>query len=156
MFDKSYHQHQVESFMLRAGQRVPVVPTIPTRQERERMVRLVFEEAFELADALSVRVLDVYDRPIDLCDIKVEATGEYIDLPYSIDSACDLRVVTTCVLSGCGIPDVVFQAAVDNNNLQKFGPGHTIRKDGKLIKPPDHQPPRIAHLLDLMFPGCLG
>lgn len=28
--------------------------------------------------------------------------------------------------------------------FKKFGPGHSIRADGKLVKPPGHKPPDIA------------
>ena len=71
----------------------------------------------------------------------------------TIDGCCDLAVVTTGTLSACGVPDLPFQQAVDQNNLEKFGPGNTIRDDGKLIKPPGHKPPDIAGILSRLARG---
>ncbi len=46
------------------------------------------------------------------------------------------------------MPDKEIQKMVDNNNLEKFGPGHSIREDGKLIKPPYHKAPDIQGFLE--------
>src|SRR5690606_33615746 len=78
---------------------------------------------------------------------KFVANNEF-DLEKTVDGCCDLKVVTTGTLSSCGIPDELFQKEVDENNLKKFGPGHSYREDGKLIKPPGHQPPNIKGLLE--------
>ena len=47
----------------------------------------------------------------------------------------------TGTLSALGVDDVVPQQIVNNANLRKFDAGHSIREDGKLIKPPDFVPP---------------
>jgi hypothetical protein len=69
-----------------------------------------------------------------------------------VDGCCDLSVVTIGTLSACGVSDDPFLMEVDQNNLDKFGDGHSYREDGKLIKPPDHQPPRIEELLEDIRP----
>jgi predicted HAD superfamily Cof-like phosphohydrolase len=74
------------------------------------------------------------------------------DLLQVIDGCCDIKVVTTGTLSAFGVHDSPFQQEVDRTNLAKFGPGGHRRDDGKWIKPPDWQPPRIQQILDLLYP----
>ena len=74
----------------------------------------------------------------------VTAPGDLVEI---VDGALDSKVIATGTLISCGVADVSLQEACDLNNLDKFGPGHTIREDGKLIKPPDHRPPDILALL---------
>ena len=69
------------------------------------------------------------------------------------DGCADLSVVTIGTLSACGIADEMLLGVVDANNLAKFGPGHSIREDGKLIKPKNHKPPDIAQLLEIQTRG---
>jgi predicted HAD superfamily Cof-like phosphohydrolase len=163
MLDKSYHQLQVEAFMLRQNnplQTVPVVPTKPSPQARILRAKLIIEEALETIEGLGVDLFLVsYDQPlrqdgaVSLTRAKLDfEANERFDLIEAVDGCCDLRVVTTGTLSAMGIPDAAVQCEVDNNNLQKFGPGHKIREDGKLIKPMGHKPPRIHHILSYMFP----
>jgi predicted HAD superfamily Cof-like phosphohydrolase len=59
------------------------------------------------------------------------------------DGCADIKVVTTGTLSAFGIADDLIQQLVDYNNLEKFGPGHGYREDGKLVKPPEHRPPQL-------------
>jgi hypothetical protein len=56
-------------------------------------------------------------------------------------------VVTIGTLSALGISDGALLKEVDLNNLDKFGDGHSLRDDGKLIKPLWHLPPAIGHIL---------
>jgi hypothetical protein len=69
--------------------------------------------------------------------------GPQPNLEQIVDGCCDIKVVTTGTLIACGVPDILFQDMVDENNLEK-AKNWTIREDGKFIKHPDHKPPDIA------------
>lgn len=157
MINKSYHQQQVEAFMLRGGQQVPLVPTEPTEEVRLLRAKLIMEETMELITALGVQVVGNFTLGQNKENIefrKLEFYADYMfDMDSVVDGCCDLRVVTTGTLSACGIPDVPFQSEVDSNNLMKFGPGCTVREDGKIIKPRDHKPPRIGLILSQLDPN---
>jgi len=142
---KSAHQHRVEDFMHRAKQAVPLIPTLLTDEERILRARLIHEETFETIEALGVSVS--YEL-LEGQPVKESFTiFKEMDLEEVVDGCCDLKVVTTGTLSACGIPDIAFQQEVDQNNLRKFGPGHSWDDYGKLIKPEDHKPPRLKDLL---------
>jgi len=158
-FPRSAHQLMVDEFMMKAGQRLPTVPSLLTKEERLLRAKLIFEEAIEtIRDGLRVNIFIEKDSTL-VCvtmhndmdfvdDTSFEIDTEEMDLLQTIDGCNDIKVVTTGTLSALGIPDVRFQKLVDDNNLDKFGPEHKIREDGKLIKPPNHQPPNIAGLLE--------
>ncbi len=133
---RSEHQLSVDEFMRLAKQDLPQKPTLPAENVLKLRAKLILEECLETIAALGFRVEDgllVSSGPPNLVEI--------------VDGCCDIAVVTTGTLSACGIPDLPFQRAVNENNLAKFGPGHSIREDGKLIKPPGHRPPDIRKLL---------
>jgi predicted HAD superfamily Cof-like phosphohydrolase len=135
---RSEHQRRVDDFMRLAKQGVPDRPTEPTEAVRLLRAKLIFEEAMETIEkglGVCCRVID------DVADFTI--AGPF-DLLETIDGCCDLSVVTVGTLTAVGIPDEPFLKLTDENNLAKFGPGHTIRADGKLIKPPGHRPPDIA------------
>lgn len=142
---KSGHYKKVEEFMRLAKQGTPSEPTMPDEETRLLRAKLIFEEALETIEGLGFNVcLDRLD--LRCGDIEFEANNKE-DLVEIIDGCCDIKVVTTGTLVACGVPDKLFQEEVDQNNLDKFGPGHSFREDGKLIKPPDHKPPKIKELL---------
>lgn len=134
--------------MKRANQDCPDRPTIPDAKVRELRARLILEEALETVIALGFHLshdsTGLIDPKLTHCRLK-ELTPP--DLVQIIDGCCDIKVVTTGTLLACGVPHEIFQIEVDYNNLAKFGPGHSYREDGKLIKPPGHQPPAIACIL---------
>ncbi len=163
---KSEHQMEVEAFMLRMRndkQAVPLEPTIPDNDTLILRAKLIFEEAMETIEALGVTiqlkefVTEPYvnaSHPAALHDPSIArpTLGKYTvyeffrdarkdpNLVEIVDGCCDLKVVTTGTLSACGVSDVLPQRIVDTNNLAKFAPGHMLREDGKLIKPPSHRP----------------
>lgn len=51
-------------------------------------------------------------------------------------------------LSACGIAYAPILREVDDANLRKFGPGGRRREDGKWLKPPDWEPPKIRERLE--------
>jgi predicted HAD superfamily Cof-like phosphohydrolase len=131
----------VNDFMRQARQELPDAPTIPSPEVRRLRAKLILEEALETIEALG------FWARVEGQDWSLEDRYEP-NLPLIVDGCCDLKVVTTGTLSACGIPDQPFQDMVDENNLAKFGPGHTIRSDGKLIKPPGHKPPDIQGMIE--------
>lgn len=166
LISRSAHQQRVDAFKLSAGQKVPSVPTLPSEKDAEMLAALLLEETLETIHDLGVKVtcLQVTPGPdgegveheLVLVDPKVdmdqhgEPSYEYTgpqNIVGAVDGALDVRVVATGLLSGLGVPDLLLQEEVDWNNLSKFGPGHTFRADGKLVKPPGHKPPRIREIL---------
>ncbi|MFI5404957.1 MAG: hypothetical protein ACHQ1D_00440 [Nitrososphaerales archaeon] len=147
---KSRHQQQVEEFMQFAGQGLPDKPTIPPFEVRELRAKLILEECLETIEALGFYVWqdDRFCHSLHLETVDDYGKELQPDLEEIIDGCADIAVVTTGTLSACGIPDLPFQDEVNLNNLAKFGPGHSIRTDGKIIKPPDHKPPNIRGILN--------
>ena len=148
----SEHYRKVQEFHREANQPVRHIPqeNLPP-EERILRAKLVLEEAFELVEALGV-VVSAPDFPGD------ENTGlEFEDLSFDswpdmdlvgvADGCADLSVVTMGTLIQCGIYDRELLREVDRNNLEKFGPGGRRNKDGKWVKPPNHQPPDITGVL---------
>lgn len=144
---KSDHYKRVEKFMQLAKQDIPGGPIVPSEDVRKLRARLIFEEAMEtikngLGVVISIPVGGGESVVIE--DELMFDVARPFDRVETIDGCCDLKVVTTGTLIACGVPDEPFQKLVDENNLEKFGPGHSWREDGKLIKPPGHKPPDIA------------
>ena len=131
-----------------AKQELPPSPCMPSAAIRQLRAELIYEEAMETVQALGFRLVGVNgNRPMFV-------ESEKPNLIELIDGCCDVAVVTTGTLSACGVPDEIFQNAVNENNLAKFGPGHSWRADGKLVKPPGHKPPDIEGLLKSLNQGA--
>lgn len=143
---KSEHQKKVEEFMRLAGQEVPDKPQVPSEEVRLLRARLIMEENLETIRGLGIIVRDVCGNVIDISFLKFYTHFEP-NLPEIIDGCCDLKVVTTGTLSACGIADEEPQRRVDENNLEKFGPGGHRDENGKWVKPPGHTPPNFDDLI---------
>ena len=147
----SKHQDCIQEFMDKIGQNCPDFPEIPSLEERKLRAELIMEEAYELINkglGLTM-VLDTYFGNLEFkkrgrCFVEHNIGPNLMEIA---DGCADLSVVTIGTLCACGISDDRLLEEVDANNLEKFGPGHTIREDGKLIKPPNHQPPDIKKVL---------
>jgi predicted HAD superfamily Cof-like phosphohydrolase len=142
---KSVHQQSVEKFMELAGQSIPSSPVSPNLETRELRARLILEESLETIKALGFQVM-AKEEIVDDNLVKFVDCFEP-DLIEIADGCADIKVVTTGTLSACGIDDEELQRDVDQNNLDKFGPGGHRRDDGKWVKPPNHQPPNISKIL---------
>lgn len=143
MSDLSKHIEAVKKFKLGAGQSAPDIRTEPSEKERITCVRLLIEEALEMAQALGVSVRQNHDggtevdRADDFYYICVGETN-FVEVA---DAAVDLQWVgVTGPMVLCGISDklVPALAAVDENNLLKLENGHLCPETGKFIKPKDH------------------
>lgn len=150
MLFSTEHQQNVEEFMVRARQETPTFPMMPSEEVRKLRAKLILEEALETIDALG---FDVYlKRPEEASDaifydgLNFEPNSKQ-HLVGIVDGCCDVSVVTIGTLTACGVPDGPFLRLIDQNNLDKFGPGHSWREDGKLIKPEGHKPPDIVGML---------
>lgn len=137
------HQARVSGFMHRAGQECPSKPMIPCEQVRRLRAALILEEALETVRALGFDA-NIFPNADSRHEIHLHSHDEGCNIVEVVDGCCDISVVTTGTLIAFGVGNKFVQALVDNNNLAKFGPGHSIREDGKLIKPPGHKPPDIA------------
>lgn len=146
---KTVHQQKIEQFMRLAKQDVPLSPEIPSDEVIKLRASLILEETLETLKALGV---SVYFDGIDITTQKVKdfeiAKEKETNIVEVADGCADISVVTIGTLSAFGIPDQGLLDMVDDNNLEKFGEGHRIREDGKLIKPPNHRPPDIFSYIE--------
>lgn len=155
--EKSIHQQRVEKFMALAKQEIPSSPIMPNEKTRELRAKLILEEALETVRDLGFSAMfcpesvqEQEERWIKKDNIVLFPNGKE-SLKNIADGCADIIVVTTGTLSACGLSDMSVQKEVDDNNLAKFGPGHSFREDGKLIKPPDHKPPKLQQVIDLQI-----
>ncbi len=154
---RSPHQQRVDEFMVKAQQEVPSSPVLPDAKTRELRAKLILEEALETVRELGFDLVvsnmhddetaDITEKTILHEKTKLTPNGRE-NLDGIADGCADIIVVTTGTLSACGIADDSLQREVDVNNLEKFGPGHWWREDGKLMKPKHHKPPRIHEVLE--------
>ena len=153
----SNHWRRVRQFMSLAKQGTPASPIWPSSQTALLRARLILEEAIETIEALGIRatISTAYEKKVPLVNhtLHFEKVRDP-DLAGIVDGCCDLSVVTIGTLIACGVPDTPFIELVDENNLEKFGPGHAISPAGKLLKPPGHKPPDIQKALDQLAIDC--
>ena len=146
------------------SQDTPAIPLTPAPSVRELRARLILEEALETINAMGVTVIfdgcastdipeggqfsTLLNRPSEgwVAPHAFKAEDK-CDIVEVVDGCCDIKVVTTGTLTAFGVADDAVQFETDSNNLRKFAEGHTIREDGKLVKPPNHPNPRIRELL---------
>lgn len=152
---KSEHQRSVEKFMVSAKQIVRDRPTwtIPDT-EVILSAKMLFEECFEtIMNGLGIemRVYNSEGHPFSV-PISKNNVRFFITQPQNVvevmDGTSDVHVIATGIASRYGVNETPIVEMVDQNNLEKFGPGHYIREDGKLVKPPGHNPPDIKKELD--------
>lgn len=154
---RSEHQKYVDLFMRKGSQAVPLTPSVPDEKVIKLRARLMLEEVFELLDAMCIAVTTCdgsAEYYINAKKLSFYLDSDYfdhndngIDMVGVADGLADIAVVVTGTASAFGISMKPIQFLVDMNNLAKFGPGCTIREDGKIIKPPDHKPPDIYSVL---------
>lgn len=159
------HESRIRQAMQLWGQATPEAPTMPSAADRIRRVRLIFEEAFEFAEAAAVEVAYCNpglgpgrgDVPLQFhtLSFKLADSGDADpDMVLMVDALADCSVVVTGGFIDCGVCSEPILESVDSNNLDKAGRGHLDPMTGKFIKPEDHQPPPIPALLRLQGWGC--
>lgn len=149
---KSPHQKRIESFMRKLERELPDKPTQPSKEMRILRARLIMEEALETIAALGVFVANDSDSGYSFIEnenLDYHITDiSHFDMVEVADGCADLSVVSIGTLSALGISDSPILEMVDQNNLEKFSPGYYIDEGGKLIKPPNHSPPKIKEELE--------
>ncbi len=124
---------------------LPNRPFMPDEETRRLRAKLLLEEALEQISGLG---FDVYGENGDYIGNGVEfVPNGKENLAEIADGIADVSVINIGTAIACGLPDVPLLEAVDFNNMAKFGPGHSIRADGKLIKPPNHPKPDFAGII---------
>lgn len=143
---KSPHQLRVERFMRLANQNLPQKPTLPSSADRRLRAALILEEALETCEALGYTVRSASGEAVrpKTWQLTEDLTPDLVEIA---DGCADISVVTNGCLSACGISGEPLLLAVDENNLQKFGPGSSKDANGKHVKPPGHKPPDILAVL---------
>lgn len=137
------NQAAVELFMRLAGQETPAVPTVPDAETRLLRAKLLMEETLETI----VRGLGVgvdYFSANGSWKFSIMGPPNMVEIA---DGVADVIVVATGTALACGIKLEPIQQLVDEANLAKFAPGATRREDGKWLKPPGWEPPKIAEEL---------
>jgi len=115
-----------ETFDLGAPPR-PTLDDFPA----ELRIRLIEEELAEFREAV--------------------AQGDLVEV---VDALCDLLYVTYGAGVALGVDLEPFFVEVHRSNMAKRGGAQ--RTDGKQLKPADWQPPRIAELLEDLYPAGKG
>lgn len=165
---KDVDQLLVEVFMAKMrsdAQAIPTHPTIPSLEIRKLRARLMLEEVLETIQAgLGLKVV-MEVKNVD--QVKIERNhvtfndavefnfeeGSKPSLVEIADGCADVEVVTKGTASACGIALPPIFKIVSASNLSKFGPGHSFRPDGKLIKSPDFVGPTTQIFDELVAQG---
>ncbi len=154
----SAHYEAVKEFHRKGNQLICESPQLPPPDVRLLRSNLLYEEMMETIHALGCDLVETVNG-IGLVTSEIAHSKHYQpNLVEIIDGCADVAVVTTGTLISCGVKDTPLYDLVDKNNLDKFGKGHSIRADGKVIKPKDHTPPDIEgflrnHALDARYEG---
>jgi predicted HAD superfamily Cof-like phosphohydrolase len=146
---------------------LPSRPTLPAETTRLLRAKLILEEAIETINSLGFSIdIPFTSRDLDGTDSQTiygGTIGEIIDVGIDeinlvprfepdlveiVDGCADISVVTVGTLIACGVGDKPILEEVDANNMKKFGEGHAIREDGKLVKPANHVKPDFEKLID--------
>jgi predicted HAD superfamily Cof-like phosphohydrolase len=141
-------QDQIRHFMTKAGQDTPACPTVPSADVRALRVRTIGEELIELANASNVRIVlsNTGDKPV--LDVEAISTlPETVDLVEVYDALLDIQVFTVGSANAYGLKLAPGWDEVHRSNMAKFAPGGYRRDDGKWMKPPSWEPPKLAAIV---------
>lgn len=154
-------QQQIEDFHRALGMTVGETPAI---RDGELRAELILEEAVETACALigADKTREILHRFAGLpLDTDRDPNGEPYkkslrtnpDLAEAIDGLCDGLVVHYGTAVTLGVDLEPFFDEVNRTNSAKVG--GPVRADGKRLKPPGWQPPRIREMLDDLLAGIV-
>ncbi|MBE2197811.1 MAG: hypothetical protein IAE79_04315 [Anaerolinea sp.] len=123
---------RIREFHLAMGGALPAAPTLP-EMGTLLVRRTLIDEEYAEVSAVFNHIFAARQR------------GEDVDITPLIHELTDLLYVTYGAILACGVdPDPIF-AEIHRANMQKAnGPR---RADGKVLKPPDWQPPDVAGVL---------
>lgn len=150
-------QQNIRDFMIKAEQVVRNNPSQLTREEAKLRVKLVFEEAFELAAALGIHLVVNNIPPFRMNRPQNSIIAEDIslvgdlnintDLIEAADAIADLNYVVNGTACAIGIDMEPIDDAVHESNMSKFIDGYR-REDGKWVKGPSYKPVDIKPLIE--------
>lgn len=149
---RSAHMLRVAKFLSDIGHPIPTKPTVADRERLALWIRLLVEEAFEMAHAAGVEISTADHGPKDAKELfaNMDFHVNHERFPYLIgiaDGCADVSVINTGMMVLNGIADLPLQEEVDANNQLKVVTGTICPTTGKLLKAKDHPKPDIA--------GCL-
>ena len=139
---------KVREFRVASGQVAPEGLKMPSRGDRELLIRLLLEEVCELAEELGVdfeaAVQGRIRRPVTaVCEHEVKC------IAHVCKEAADVKYVADQLFVAMGIPEAVFDE-VHASNMSKFVDGRPVKRpDGKTMKGPHYRPANIARALGL-------
>ena len=143
-------QDQVQNFMTQAGQLCPPVPTIPNTDLRIFRMKLILEEACEIADALGVKLhVEPKAEHGHSFNTWIDPLRCPFDFTEVYDGLLDLLFVTIGSASAFGLKVKPGWEEVVRSNESKFIDGH-LRPDGKFIKGPSWSPPNLDPIIERM------
>ena len=117
--DMTPQQKAIKEWMRKGGQATPDKPTSADAATRILRVKLVFEEAFELAEALGVTVSDSLGQLDPFHTLEFRIGGE-ADITKAADATADLRVVVIGTDVAMGIDGEPIDAEVQRSNDSKY------------------------------------
>lgn len=159
----------VREFHIAFGHPVEQVPTLSTLDTRLLRVKLIAEELAELAQALQISIdvevkpaipKDMVEAPKDVSNhmrkwVKVEPTNHdqlmryNLDLVETADALGDLDYVVQGGFLAFGLPASQITQEIHRSNMTKLGADGKpiLAPDGKVVKGPNFQEPRIADVI---------
>lgn len=146
----NYHNRQLVEFHSAFGHPVNWTPTLVSADVRKLRIKLILEEAIEFAEAAGFDVSLTTDADGKTAWRLTERTDPP-SLVGMADGLADLRYVTEGAAVALGIPLERCFREVHRSNMSKLGEdGKPIyREDGKILKGPNFQLPRLDLVLDL-------
>jgi hypothetical protein len=122
-------QTAIQTFMVTAGQEVPVKADIPEADEVMLRIALIASEFNELIEAFAMK-----------------------DLVAVADALADLKYVVEGTAVTCGLDLEPIFNEVHASNMTKFGPNGEVlrREDGKIMKPETYRRPNLEPIIETM------
>ena len=148
----SDRQEQLIEFHLAMGQPIEPRPTVPSDDRVRLRARLIAEEFFETMRALFGHhaFLDTAEK---LTSQAIERSPTNVDLVELVDGLADLDYVVEGTRLEFGIDGESIAEEVHRTNILKVG--GPISPEGKRLKPPGWEPPRIEMLLGVQKEMCV-
>ena len=149
-------QNQINEFMVKAGQGAPDRPTLPPLEVRKGRLKWLAEELCELANAWSIE-FDLNNSHNTTGNIvlwpasKPQFSNDTEAITEAYDATIDMLVFAIGNGVAMGTDLQPGWDEVHTSNMAKFGPGGSIREDGKVMKPPGWKKPDLASIIAIQL-----
>lgn len=140
--------HLVRQFHEKFGHPIANAPTVASPDSRVLRLRLILEEAAELAQAAGLTIfVRSYAEGEPLVDIN--HSGGSPDIVGMADALGDLDYVVQGANLVFGLPAEAISSEIHRSNMSKLdADGKPIyREDGKVMKGPNYSPPALAAII---------